>query len=72
MCLLYVRIRVEPQTFSASVLVSHLLLLELSTGLLTFAEFGHKDNVDAKVRSLLFLYCMNHSIISNEIGDQIF
>lgn len=37
-------------------------LSELSTGLLTFAQFGHKDNVDAKVCSLLFLYCINHSI----------
>lgn len=39
--------------FLASVFLSP--LSELSTGLLTFAQFGHKDNTDTKVSLLVAL-----------------
>lgn len=62
LCLLYVRIHVETQTFSGFSFGFSSPLSELSSGLLTFAQFGHKDNVDAKVCTVLLLYCINHSI----------
>lgn len=65
MCLLYVRIHVETETFSGfsfGFFVSSNSLSELSSGLLTFAQFGHKDNVDAKVCTVLFLYFIKDSI----------
>lgn len=39
-------------------------LLDLSSGLLTFAQFGHKDNVDAKVCTVLFYIVL---IISSKL-----
>lgn len=51
-------------------------LAELSTGLLTFAHFGHKDNMDAKVSLLIAhstaCHCFTVAFFNNSEFDILF